>query len=167
MSPYHRIPAPTPAARRAPRGFTLLELLVVLLIGGILSFYAMGQIANVGEVNAQGFADQLASELRFAQKAAVAQRRSVYVNVTAASNHLYACLDAAVPCLHPLAQPSGGVLDVTGPASVVLTSTVTQFSFNSFGSPSTNAAIRLVATASSGQRYTVTVQADTGYVQRS
>jgi len=167
MNPYLRNPGPPPAARRTARGFTLLELLVVLLIGGILSFYAMGQIANVGEVNAQGFADQLASELRFAQKAAVAQRRSVYVNVTAASNHLYACLDAAVPCLHPLAQPAGGVLDVSGPASVVLTSNVTQFSFNSFGSPSTNAAIQLVATAGDGHQYTITVQPDTGYVQRS
>jgi MSHA pilin protein MshC len=145
----------------------MVELIVVILIAGILSFYAMGQFGNMGDVNAQGFADQVASTVRFAQKAAVAQRRLVYVNVNAASKHVFACLDAAVPCATPLLQPAGGALDITGAASLQMTATSSQFSFNGFGTPSQSTAIQLVTTGSSGQQFTVTIKPDTGYVQRS
>jgi len=167
MNPRQHKNSCKPAARPRQLGFTLLELIVVLLIAGILSFTAMVKLGSVGDVNAQGFADELASSLRFAQKAAIAQRRVVYVNIAASSNHLYACLDAANPCTQPLQQPAGGALDITGPSTVSLSSNVTQFTFNGLGSPSAATPVQLVATSSTGAQYTVTVQPDTGYVQRS
>jgi MSHA pilin protein MshC len=145
----------------------MVELIVVLLLAGIVSFSAMGRLNDVGEVNAQGFADQLASSIRFAQKAAIAQRRIVYVNVTAASSRIYACLDAATGCAQPLFQPAGGSLDLTGPASVAITTTNSQFSFNGAGIPSTATVVTIVASAATGQSFTVTVQPDSGYVQRN
>ncbi len=162
-------------------GFTLVELLVVMVVASILAFYAMGRMGSVGDVNAQGFAEEIASSLRFAQKAAVAQRRLVYVTIAAGSNHVFVCLDSASPCVNPLQQPSGGNLDFIGPASVTLTSNVSQFCYSGFGSPlaSTgspngcnaltpiNGALQVVATSPTGAQCTVTVQPDSGYVQRT
>ncbi|HEX4597493.1 MAG TPA: type II secretion system protein, partial [Burkholderiaceae bacterium] len=74
-------------------GFTMLELVIVLMIAGILSFTAIGRLNDTGEVNAHGFAEQVASTLRFAQEAAVAQRRLMYVNVNAGNGLVDVCLD--------------------------------------------------------------------------
>jgi len=152
-----------------PRGFTMVELIAVILIGAILSFVAMGRLNNMGEVNAQGFADEVASQLRYAQKTAIAQRTIVYVNVAAASEHVYSCFDSATPtCAQELVLPTGDNADITGPSSATMTSTVTQFSFNGLGTPSTNSVVTLVVTAtSSGAAFTVTVQPVSGYVQRN
>jgi MSHA pilin protein MshC len=152
-----------------PRGFTLVELIAVILIGAILSFVAMGKLNNMGEVNAQGFADEVASQLRYAQKTAIAQRTVVYVNVAAATEHVTSCFDSATPiCAQELVLPTGDNADITGPSSATMTSTVSQFSFNGLGTPSTASVVTLVVTAtSSGAPFTVTVQPVSGYVQRN
>ena len=152
----------------AQRGFTLVELIAVILIGAVLSFVAMGKLNNLGEVNAQGFADEVASQLRYAQKTAIAQRTIVYVNVAAATEHVYSCFDSATPtCAQELVVPTGDHADITGPSSATMTSSVTQFSFNGLGAPSTSSVVTLVVTAtSSGAPFTVTVQPVSGYVQR-
>jgi len=141
----------------------------VILIGAILSYVAMSRLNNVGEVNAQGFADEVASELRYAQKTAIAQRTMVYVNVAAASEHVYSCFDSATPtCAQELVLPTGDKADITGPSSATMTSSVTQFSFNGLGAPSTSSVVTLVVTATStGAAFTATVQPVTGYVQRN
>jgi len=153
----------------AQSGFTLVELIAVILIGAILSFVAMGKLNNVGDVNAQGFADEVASQLRYAQKTAIAQRTTVYVNVAAANEHVYSCFDSGTPtCAQELVLPTGDAADITGPSSATMTSTVTQFSFNGLGAPSTNSVVTLVVTAtSSGAAFTATVQPVSGYVQRN
>lgn len=152
----------------AQGGFTLVEFIVVILIAGILSFVAMGKLNNVGEVDAQGFADQVASQLRYAQTTAIAQRTTVYVNVAAASEHVYSCFDSATPtCAQELVLPTGDTADITGPSSATMTSNVTQFSFNGLGAPSTSSVVTLIVTATStGAAFTATVQPVSGYVQR-
>src|SRR5258707_3010634 len=109
MSPS-RVPLPASCA-----GFTMLELIIVILIAGILSFMAIGRLNDTGEVNAHGFAEQIASTLRFAQEAAVAQRRLLYVNVNAGTGVVNACLDSSNACAQPLAAPGGGSLSVQAP----------------------------------------------------
>jgi Tfp pilus assembly protein FimT len=133
----------------------MLELVIVILIAGILSFTAIGRLNNTGEVNAHGFAEQIASTLRFAQEAAVAQRRLLYVHVNAGTGLVNACLDNA--CTQPLAAPGG----------VVLTTNAAQFSFDGLGQPTTPSQIQIQATASDGQVFTVTVEPTSGYVRRS
>jgi MSHA pilin protein MshC len=153
---------------RSCAGFTTLELVIVLLITAILSFIAIGRLNDVGEVNAHGFAEQIASTLRFAQEAAVAQRRLMYVNVNTSSGLVNACLDSATPCAQPLAAPGGGGnLGTQAPTGVALTTNAAQFTFNGLGQPSTSSAVQIQVTASDGQQFTVTVQPDSGYVQRS
>jgi Tfp pilus assembly protein FimT len=145
----------------------MLELIIVIVITGILSFMAVGRLNNVGEINAHGAAEQIASALRFTQEAAVAQRRLMYVNVSAAGGSISACLDSSNACAQPLTAPGGGNLTVQAPSGVVLTTNTTQFSFDAMGRPSTSSQIQIQITASDGQQFNVTVQPDSGYVQRS
>ena len=151
-------------------GFTLLELLIVILIAGIITFVAAGRLNDVGEVNAQGFADQVASMLRFAQEAAVAQRRLIYVNVNAGSGLVNACLDSSNACNSPLQAPGygGAGLVAQAPGGVALTTNTTQFSFDAMGQPSAASQVQIHATASDdGQQFNVTVEPVSGYVRRS
>jgi MSHA pilin protein MshC len=143
----------------------MLELVIVILIAGILSFTAIGRLNNTGEVNAHGFAEQIASTLRFAQEAAVAQRRLLYVNVNAGTGLVNACLDNA--CTQPLAAPGGGSVSLQAPGGVVLSTNAAQFWFDGLGQPSTGSQIQIQATASDGQVFTVTVEPTSGYVRRS
>jgi len=135
------------------------------MLVGILSFVAAPRLNDRNQVDARGFADQVAATLRFAQKAAVAQRRNVYVNIDSAGRRVRACLDATAACASPLASPAGGALDVAAAPAVALTSSAAQFSFDALGRPSI--ATGLTVTASAGGRsFDVTVERETGYVRR-
>ncbi len=147
-------------------GFTLVELVAVVMLAGILSAFAAVKMLDRSLIDARGFADQLASSLQFAQKAAVAQRRLVYVNIDTVARRVRICLDAAPACALPLAAPAGGALDLTGASSVTLVSGTSQFSFDGLGRPSLASALTLTSTGG-GSTFTVTVEPDTGYVRRS
>jgi len=145
----------------------MLELVIVILIAGILSFMAIGRLNDTGEVNAHGFAEQIASTVRFAQEAAVSQRRLMYVNVNAGSGTVSVCLDSSAACAQPLAAPGGGNLGVQAPGGVGLTTTTAQFSFDGLGQPSVATQIQIQVTAPDSQQFLVTVEAGSGYVRRS
>jgi Tfp pilus assembly protein FimT len=145
----------------------MVELVIVMMIAGILSFMAIGRLNDTGEVNAHGSAEQIASTLRFAQEAAVAQRRLMYVNVSAASGLVDVCLDSSNACAQPLGAPSGGNVTVQAPGGVVLTTNTAQFSFDGLGQPSVATQVQIHLTASDGQQFLVTVEPISGYVRRS
>jgi MSHA pilin protein MshC len=147
-------------------GFTLVELIIVVMLLGILSFTALVRMASRDEADARGFAEQVASTVRFAQKAAVAQRRLMYVNIDAAARRVRVCLDAATTCAQPVAAPAGGELDVAGPANVALTTGATQFTFDALGRPSIASALT-IQTAAGSQQFMITIEPETGYVRRS
>jgi MSHA pilin protein MshC len=60
-------------------GFTLIELITNMIIVGILSVVALPRFADQGAFNSRGFHDETLSLLRYAQKTAIAQRRTVCV----------------------------------------------------------------------------------------
>lgn len=148
------------------RGFTLVELVAVMTLAGILSALAAVRLLDRTLIDARGFADQVASTLQFAQKAAIAQRRAVYVNVDTGARRVRVCLDAAPSCAQPLAAPAGGMLDVIASSGVTLSGGSSQFSFDGLGRPSLAAALTLTASGG-GASFTVTVEPDTGYVRRA
>ena len=153
-------------ATRRSRGFTLVELVLVIVMLGIISFVASGRISDRDQVNARGFADQVASTLRFAQKAAIAQRRNVYVNIDTTNRRVRACLDTSSSCATPISSPAGGALDITGATAVTLTSGTAQFYFDALGRPSFSSSVTLTASAN-GSTFNVIVETDSGYVRRT
>ena len=137
----------------APRGFSLIELVVMLVMAGILAAVVIPRF-NQPEVEASWFQEQVKAGLRYAQRQAVAQRRTVYVQVTA--NTLELCYSATSPC--PLADQVGDFATsnqykLTAPSGFTLGPLT--FSFNALGQPSAGAPFVVGA---------ATVEPETGYV---
>ena len=142
---------------RTARGFTLLELVTVILILGILAAVAAASF-NQKSIDQTWFLEQVKSALRYAQKTAIAQRRLIYVSVNpSAPYQLSLCYDAA--CASPVSSlASSAAFVLTPPSGVILSASVSPFSFNGLGQPSAAATL-----AVNGRP--VTVSAETGYVQ--
>ena len=66
---------------RSAAGFTLVELVIVVILLGILSAVAMPRIADTSAFSQMAFRDGLAATLRHAQKTAVSHRRLACVQV--------------------------------------------------------------------------------------
>ncbi|MDE2586150.1 MAG: type II secretion system protein, partial [Betaproteobacteria bacterium] len=73
-------------SRFAHEGFTLTELVVVMMLIGILAVAVVPRFMGATEFHGQGFQDEVAALLRYAQKTAIAQRRSVCVQFPDSQN---------------------------------------------------------------------------------
>lgn len=65
--------------RAAARGFTLVELVIVMVLIGILGAVASARYFDSAGFDAAAYTEQSRSMLRYAQKIAIAQHRPVYV----------------------------------------------------------------------------------------
>ena len=105
---------------RANRGFTMIELITVIILIGILAVVAMPNLNQAQGFSATSFNDRVAASLRFAQKSAVAKRRLVCASV--AADRLTLKVDAsfgAGTCVNALAGPDGANPAALSPAANV------------------------------------------------
>ena len=150
------------------KGFTLIELVMVMILIGILSVAIIPRFANKSVFDAKGFFDQSSNMIRYAQKVAIAQRRDVFVNVSPNTICLTYVADASctsVIAANQVINPADQAWfkkDATSfnQAGGVFGASVS-FSFNALGKPSSGTSISLTA---EGITQTIKVETDTGYV---
>jgi len=135
------------------RGFSLVELVVVLVIVGILAVLFVPRLLDA-EAQASWYTEQVKAGLRYAQRQAVAQRRSVYVEVQPARIRLCYTNDCSSGILTKITDGSDYVLDA--PSGVVL-SPAGVVAFDSLG----RSAGATISVGSSS----ISVSAGSGYVQ--
>lgn len=67
---------------RLQTGFSIVELIIVMIVGGILAAYAVPNLTAALGSREDAWHDALQGALRFAQKGAVARRRLACVTIT-------------------------------------------------------------------------------------
>lgn len=148
-------------------GFTLAELVAVILIVGILSVGA-ASLFDRKSFDTAGFADQAQNAFAYAQKVAVAQRATVRVALTATTVTLVVCTaPQPTPCSTTVPVPAvagSGNFVSTAPGGVTLSTApaTASFTFDALGRPSFAGNLAVTITGS-GSR-TFTVEQETGYV---
>jgi MSHA pilin protein MshC len=155
--------------RTAQPGFTLPELVAVLLLIGILSASAMPKLQGVLSFRDGGWRDQVVAALHYAHKSAVSRRRLVCADVGAAGVTLsIASANPATGCSTSLPGLDGQVLaaDAKGGGAASITPSGTIY-FQPSGRASTdgagsNAPSRTISIA--GQAAIVLV-GETGHVE--
>lgn len=157
---------------QSSKGFTLIELIMVMVLVGILAVAIVPRFADKSAFDERGFFDQCISMVRYAQKVAIAQHTQVFVNVTADTICLTyvadpncASVTASEKVLALSPMPLAGEqswMKGRAPANMAFGS-ATSFSFSALGKPSFSNT-RQITLNGAGTTLTITVERETGYV---
>jgi MSHA pilin protein MshC len=170
---------------REERGFTMVELIIVMILIGVLSAIAVGGFFDRKSFDAAAFTEETRALLRYAQKAAIARNTPVWVELD--DNRIGLCHvepHGACPPESQVVAPGGtiggadtethcqspGWFCIGRPEGirVQVSQAINQFSFDGLGRPVDQrgpvSGLTLTITGD-GQTNTVTVSEETGYVQ--
>ena len=97
-------------ALRTVAGFTLIELITVLILVGILAVTALPRMFDRNTFESRGFFDETKSILRYAQKSAIAQRRDVCVTFAGTGAALRIAYSGVLDRLDPPVAAAAGLM---------------------------------------------------------
>ena len=156
-----------PTLSRRQYGFTMVELITVIVILGILAAVAAPRFFEVNVFKSRGFSDEVKAVLRFAQKTAIAQRK--FVCVALDSNSVTLTIDlttnpsvtTSTTCPATALQiPGKGTNRVSSNDATFTTSpSMTSFYFNAAGKPSFTATVTFDVNGNAFK-----IENETGYV---
>ena len=157
---------------RNQHGFTLVELIMIMVIVGIMAAMAVPRFFDADIFRSRGFADQVQASLRYAQKMAIAKRR--YVCVDFGANSVTLTYDpiapgtahqvmAACPGGSALASPGGEASYSISSSNASFSATPAAFYFDALGRPSF-AANQTVTVNNAPD--SIVIEAETGYVHQ-
>lgn len=123
---------------RAQCGYTLTELVLVIVIIGIMAALAGPRFFSADVFKARGFNDEALAAVRYAQKLAMASGCDIRVDFDGAGFSLGRwatadCQASAAGTIDPVLQPGGGDFSDRAPSGVALGSAV--FYFDGIGRP--------------------------------
>jgi len=162
-----------PKCLRPAPGFTIVELVAVILILGILAAIVTPRFFGRDVFENRGFHDQVMAALRFAQKAAIAQHQFVCVNFPD-SRTVTLTTGPSNACGTPLSDPAGNAAYMVSSSQSAFASLPAAFSFDCLGRPrdvagaaSCSNAAGILATNQTLQvqnSNAIVVEQETGYV---
>ncbi len=151
------------------KGFTLIELVMVIVLLGIMAAVVVPRFVNVSSMNAAAFADKLRADIRYAQNLAMArnQRYRVYVNTAPAptpNGYAVVNVSSGMVAQDPAGQGTLSVTLNTGQYAGITVNTPPggYVEFNSLGASTAGADVTI--TVNGDATLTVTITAQTGAV---
>ena len=153
-----------PAPFRQP-GFTLVELVLVLVLLAVLSVVAIPSLSGGDGLKSHAFGEQVRATLRFAQKTAVSHRRLVCATFSASSVTLsIATVFPASACNTAMPSPTGSATYANSSSATV--SPTNALYFQPSGNVTSDAAGTTIVSpvlAITDAR-SITIYGETGYV---
>lgn len=169
-SPHHG-PGDGPAVRCAARGFTLIEILIVVVILAIAAMTAIPMMGSAASVQIRSAGNMIAADLEYAKSLAISKGQSFWVVFDeGADSYSIEGLDAVgnrITISHPVKKGFDYVIDFKneGLGRVDITDAdfdgASQVQFDYLGSPNKGGVVHLQAGTTSA---TISVEPVTGYI---
>jgi len=157
---------PSQHAMMKNRGFTLVELVVVILLLAILAFTVIPRFSR-GTIGLGGKVDQLASDLRYVQSLSMTRGERHCLNVVSSSSYVIRnnnCTDAVI---HPATGSSNPITVSDVSITATNLSVTDKIEFDGKGRPTTftpSSCDTVISVIGDGETRTVSLCPETGRV---